>query len=151
MGPDREFFDSIQYLRLGLAVLWALLFLVGLVVALVYRRVSGWTALLAVAFGLKLVNLLLTQLGPLLFSRFAPDFSFRYLQLFFFGTSVLSFVADALLIFGLAAVLAHALRRLRQYDGPRRPLMDVQPGEGAGSAEERAGRPRRLGDPGIQP
>jgi hypothetical protein len=94
---------------------------------------------------------LLTTLVPFLVERLEMAWWFRFAHFFYLGSDFLGILANGLLIFGLAAVLADARRRVWQSDGPRRPLMEVQPGDQAGSAEEPPGRQRRLGGENIQP
>src|SRR5262245_43577928 len=98
--------DLFNWASMGLSVLWALLYVAALVVVLVFRRVSAWTTLLAVAFGLKLLVLLANRVLPLVLipSRGGPPF--ENLRAAFFGLSLLGLVGDILLVVGVGAVLA---------------------------------------------
>jgi hypothetical protein len=131
---------------LGLALALAVLCIGGLAVAVVYRRLSGATALIAVAFGLKLLAVLVIRFLPVLLLRLRvpaladADDSIVMLSWINLIGGVLNLLADGLLVFGLAAVFAACRRRLG---------LGVRPGD------EEPDRPapwraRKEGGEGIQ-
>jgi hypothetical protein len=118
---------------LGLSLVLAVLYIGGLVVALVYRRLSNATALIAVAFGLKLLATLVIRFLPVLLLRLkapatADDSIERFMWINLFG-GVLNLLGDGLLVFGLAAVFAACRRRLGRADRSGQDALDARPGD----------------------
>jgi hypothetical protein len=113
-------FEVISLIWFGIDVLYGLLTLFGLIVCLVFRRVSGWTGLMAIGFGLNIVAVVLRRIEPLLL-RLQSDTEDRLFEMLNVGGGLFDVLGTALVVFGFLAVLIDCRGKLARgtFGGPR--------------------------------
>jgi hypothetical protein len=110
-----------EMLTFGMAGLYLLLLLAGLVICVIHRRLAPGTTLLIVGFALEILGWLLSvAAGYLIHSSWFEVNQFEQLQRIYIGIRLVAEAGLGLIVWGLAAVLGHVRRKLKvmgQIDG----------------------------------
>jgi hypothetical protein len=136
--------EMIGWAQSGVSFLLLALFVAGLVAALVYRRASGFTTLIAAGFALCVFAWLMRLLHPALY-RAGFELAGVYLV-----DNVVHLIGLGLVVGGLFAVLGDVCRRLNRAGQPEGRGDDYYGRRRDYGGEPPAALPRNPGSPDIQ-